>query len=111
MNKQLISQINDNNFDEYVLKDKKNFILVDFWAEWCSPCKMLSPILEDISQDYENKLIILKLNIDKNPLTAPKYHVRSIPTIILFKQGKLLQTKIGLHSKNEIKQFLKKYLD
>lgn len=109
MNTKLIDHLNDQNFDEKILK--KDLALVDFWAEWCGPCKILSPILEEISKEYLKYLTIFKINIDENSLTAPKYNIRSIPTLILFKKGILIETKVGLLSKKEIKDFLNKHLN
>lgn len=108
MDKKLINKLNDKNFDEKILTN--SMVLVDFWAEWCNPCKMLNPIIEEIANEYLDKLSVFKMNIDDNALTAPKYNVRSIPTLILFNKGKVLDTKVGLFSKNEIKSFLNKYL-
>ena len=81
-------------------------ILVDFWAEWCGPCKQIGPILEEISNEKENKLKILKLNIDENPQTPQKYGVRGIPTLMLFKKGKLIDTKVGSLPKSTLEAWL-----
>lgn len=108
MKKHFVYELNDQTFEKKVLK-KDGLILVDFWAEWCNPCKILSPILEEIAQEY-TKLTIYKINIDKNPLTGPKYGIRSIPTLILFKNGKPIKTKNGLSPKKEIEEFLCEYL-
>jgi thioredoxin 1 len=103
MNK--IIELTDKNFKEKVLKSK-NFFLVDFWAEWCNPCKMLAPILEEISKEYSNKIIIGKLNIEENPNTAPVYSIRSIPTLLLFHNSEVRATKVGAVSKLQLKEFL-----
>jgi len=81
-------------------------VLVDFWAEWCGPCKQIGPILEEIAIEKENKLKVLKLNIDENPQTPQKYGVRGIPTLMLFKEGKLVDTKVGSLPKSSLEIWL-----
>ena len=81
-------------------------VLVDFWAEWCGPCKQIGPILEEIANENENKLKILKLNIDENPQTPQKYGVRGIPTLMLFKEGKLIDSKVGSFPKSSLETWL-----
>ena len=81
-------------------------VLVDYWAEWCGPCKMIAPILDDIAEDYAGKLKIVKLDIDANPQTAPRYGVRGIPTLMLFKGGKVEATKVGALSKSALAAFI-----
>jgi thioredoxin 1 len=105
MNNTNIINVNDENFEKKILQEK-NFILVDFWAEWCNPCKILAPILEKIASEYKDKLIIAKMNIDENPNTAPKYSIKGIPALLLFKNGSLLKTKIGALSLIQLKKFL-----
>ena len=97
--------ITDSNFDEEI-KNSQVPILVDFWAEWCGPCKQIGPILEDIGEVKKDKLKILKLNIDENPQTPQKFGVRGIPTLMLFKDGKLLDTKVGSLPKNMLESWL-----
>lgn len=103
MNK--IIELTDQNFKEKVL-ESKNFVLVDFWAEWCNPCKMLSPILEEIAKEYHHKITFGKLNIEENPKTAPIYSIRGIPALLLFRDSEVLATKVGAISKLQLKNFL-----
>lgn len=100
-----IVHLSDNSFDTDVLK-AEGPILVDFWAEWCGPCKMIAPILDEIATEYKGKLTIAKLNIDENPATAPKFGIRGIPTLLLFKNGAVAATKVGALSKTQLKEFL-----
>ena len=95
----------DSNFDEEVIKSNKP-VLVDFWAEWCGPCKQIGPILEDIGEAKKDKLKILKLNVDENPQIPQKFGVRGIPTLMLFKDGKLVDTKVGSLPKNMLESWL-----
>ena len=97
--------ITDSNFDAEI-KNSKIPILVDFWAEWCGPWKKIGPILEDIGQEKKDKVKILKLNIDENPQTPQKFGVRGIPTLMLFKDGKLVDTKVGSLPKNMLESWL-----
>jgi thioredoxin 1 len=95
----------DATFDRDVLKSDKP-VLLDFWAEWCGPCKMIAPILDDIAKEYGERVRIAKLNIDENPATPPKYGIRGIPTLILFKNGTVEAQKVGAVTKSQLAAFL-----
>tara|TARA_B100001564_G_C20445045_1_gene580696 strand:+ start:469 stop:786 length:318 start_codon:yes stop_codon:yes gene_type:complete len=98
-------QITDENFDNEI---KKNKVLVcDFWAEWCGPCKQIGPILEEISDEMKDQVVIAKHNIDQEPNTPTKYGIRGIPTMLLFKDGELKATKVGATSKSNIVEWIK----
>jgi len=97
--------VTDSTFDETVLKST-NPVLVDFWATWCRPCQMVAPILEELTQDYAGKLTIAKLDVDQNQQTAQKYHVMSIPTMIIFKEGKPIANIVGFKPKDQLKKEL-----
>ena len=101
----LIVHVTDSSFEDEVLKSDTP-VLVDYWAEWCGPCKMIAPVLDEIAKDYSGKLKICKLNIDENAETAPKYGVRVIPTLMLFKDGNVEATKVGALSKSQLAAFL-----
>ncbi len=92
---------NKNNFEETILKSKTP-VLVDFYADWCTPCKMMSPIIEEVSNEFKGKITVLKINIDECPDIAQKYSVMSIPTIILFKNGEATKTSVGVTSKEKL---------
>jgi thioredoxin 1 len=100
-----IIQLTDAAFDTDVLGAEKP-VLVDFWAEWCGPCKMIAPILSEVAEEYADKVTIGKLNIDQNSATPPKFGIRGIPTLLLFKNGAVAATKVGALSKAQLQSFL-----
>ena len=100
-----ISHINDDDFDNHV-NNSSLPVLVDYWAEWCGPCKVIAPILDELAKDYEGKVNIAKLNIDNNQNTPAKYGIRGIPTLMLFKDGNVIDTKVGALSKSQLVAFL-----
>lgn len=100
-----IVYVTDDSFEQDVLKSDIP-VLVDYWAEWCGPCKMIAPILEEIVADYAGKVKIAKLNIDENPNTPPKFGIRGIPTLMLFKNGEVEATKVGALSKSQLTAFI-----
>ncbi|RCU45495.1 MULTISPECIES: thioredoxin TrxA [Corallincola] len=104
MNEKIV-QLSDDSFEADVLAADQA-VLVDFWAEWCGPCKMIAPILDEVADEYDGKLTIGKLNIDQNAQTPPKYGIRGIPTLLLFKGGNVIATKVGALSKTQLKEFL-----
>ena len=100
-----VLHVTDSNFDELVL-NANTPVLVDYWAEWCGPCKMIAPVLDEISQEYTGKITVAKLNIDENPATPSHYGVRGIPTLMLFKDGDIEATKVGALTKSHLAQFI-----
>ncbi|MDW5417596.1 MULTISPECIES: thioredoxin TrxA [unclassified Iodobacter] len=100
-----IAQVTDATFDAEVLQ-AQGPVLVDYWAEWCGPCKMITPILEEVGAEYAGRLKVAKLNIDDNQATPPKYGIRGIPTLMLFVNGEVKATKVGALSKSQLTAFL-----
>ena len=100
-----IVHVTDDNFESEVLQSSEP-VLVDYWAEWCGPCKMIAPVLDEICNEYEGRVKIAKLNIDDNPNTPPRYGIRGIPTLMLFKDGEVEATKVGAVSKSQLTAFI-----
>ena len=101
-------KISDMTFDEII--HKNNIVVVDCWAEWCGPCKMMAPIIDELAQEYSNKVMFAKLNVDENPQTASKYGIMSIPTLLVFKSSKLVDTIVGAVPKLNIESIMKKHM-
>ncbi len=101
------TNVTDKDFDAQVLQNKTP-VLVDFWAAWCGPCKMAEPVLEELSETYKDKIVIIKLDVDANPASSQKYGVMSIPTTILFKGGRELGRQVGFAGKNAFEELIKK---
>lgn len=98
-------EVNDSTFDQVVLKAKTP-VLVDFWAAWCGPCRMVAPVVEELAGEYEGKVTVAKLNVDENPKTASQFGIMSIPTLIIFKNGSPLSNIVGFRPKAELKRSL-----
>ena len=109
MSSDLIKHTTDASFDSDVLKADKP-VLVDYWAEWCGPCKMIAPILDEVSKDYDGRLKVAKMNVDENRDVPAKFGIRGIPTLMLFKDGQLAATKVGALSKAQLTAFLDSHL-
>ena len=103
-----VIELNDSNFDEYLSNDKP--VLVDFWAEWCGPCKMLTPTIEELANDFSDTAVIAKVNVDESPSIAQKYSIRSIPSILFFKNGSVEQQLIGVVTKVEMAKIIEELL-
>jgi thioredoxin 1 len=109
MSSELIKHSTDATFDGDVLKSDKP-VLVDYWAEWCGPCKMIAPMLDEVSKEYGDKVQIVKVNVDENRGIAAKYGIRGIPTLMLFKGGAAAATKVGALSKSQLTSFIDQHL-
>ncbi|MCS6811754.1 MAG: thioredoxin TrxA [Tepidimonas sp.] len=105
----LIKHVTDATFDSDVLRSSTP-VLVDFWAEWCGPCRMIAPILDEVAQAYQGKLVVAKVNVDDNRDVPARYGIRGIPTLMLFKDGQLAATKVGALSKAQLTAFVEPYL-
>jgi len=101
--------VNDENFDDEVLRSDIP-VLVDFWAEWCGPCKVVGPTIEALASDYQGKVKVAKLNVDDNPEAAGRFGVRSIPTLIVFKDGEAQQAAVGVQPKGQLAELIEKYV-
>ena len=100
-----IVHVTDDSFEDEVLKSPDP-VLVDYWADWCGPCKMIAPVLDEIAMEYAGKIKVAKLNIDENPNTPPRYGIRGIPTLMLFREGEVEATKVGAVSKSQLTAFI-----
>jgi thioredoxin 1 len=109
MANELIQHITDTNFESVVI-ESKDTVLVDFWAEWCGPCKMIAPVLDEAADTYKGKLQIAKMNVDENRDIPAKFGIRGIPTLMLFKDGQLAATKVGAMSKAQLNEFIQQQL-
>ena len=109
MSSELIKHVTDDSFDGDVIKADKP-VLVDYWAEWCGPCRTIAPILEEVSRQYAGRLQVAKMNVDENREVPGKYGIRGIPTLMLFKGGELAATKVGALSKSQLTAFLDGHL-
>lgn len=104
-----IKYVSDATFDQDVVKSDSP-VLIDYWAEWCGPCKMIAPVLEEISKEYQGRLQVAKMNVDENQETPAKFGIRGIPTLMLFKNGAVVATKVGALSKSQLTAFLDSHL-
>lgn len=104
-----IKQVSDSSFDQDVLKSDTP-VLVDYWAEWCGPCRMIAPVLEEVSRDYAGRVQVAKLNVDENQSVAQRFGVRGIPTLMLFRNGAVIGTSVGALSKSQLTLFLDSHL-
>ena len=105
----MATQLTDNNFDQEVIKNDK-VAMVDFWAEWCGPCRMIGPMVEELAKEYEGKAVIGKMNVDENSNVPSMFGIRSIPTILFFKGGKLVDKQVGVVPKSVLEQKLKSHM-
>ncbi|NMM62185.1 thioredoxin [Clostridium sp. P21] len=105
----MVQEIKDVDFTK-TLEEASTPIVVDFWASWCGPCKMLAPVIDEISEELDDKVKFLKLNVDENPVTSTQYRVASIPTVMVFKGGKVVDTLVGFRPKEAIKGVIEKHI-
>jgi thioredoxin 1 len=104
-----VQTLTDSNFDQSVIKST-NPVLVDFWAEWCGPCRRLAPTVDELASDYDGKVVVGKLNVDDNPNVAFRYSIRGIPTLLLFKGGQIVEQVVGLADKDSLKKLIDKHV-
>ena len=102
-----VKTVTDGDFGESV---KSGLVLVDFWAEWCAPCRRLAPTVDQLAEDYSGRLTVAKMNVDENPVTPPNFMIRGIPTLLLFKDGDLKETVVGLAAKDDLAKMIDKHL-
>ncbi|AKN32923.1 thiol-disulfide isomerase [Clostridium carboxidivorans P7] len=105
----MVQEIKDMDFSKAVQESSKP-VVIDFWASWCGPCKMLAPVIDEISEELNDKVEFLKLNVDENPVTSNQYRVASIPTVMIFKDGKVVDTLVGFRPKEAIKSVIEKHI-
>lgn len=105
----MVKEINDVNFESEVINSSKP-VIVDFWASWCGPCKMLSPVIDEISDELSEKAKFVKVNVDNNPVASSQFRIASIPTVMVFKDGKIVETLVGFRPKQAIKSALEKHI-
>jgi thioredoxin 1 len=106
---ELVRKVTDGTFETEVLASSKP-VLVDYWAEWCAPCKMIAPLVDESAASYAGRLTVAKIDIDDNPKTAGRYHVRSIPTLMLFKDGRPIAAKVGAVNRSQLAAFIQEHL-
>jgi len=104
-----IQTLTDTNFEQSVIKASQ-IVLVDFWAEWCSPCRRLAPTIEELATDYDGRMVIGKLNVDENPVTQSRFSIMGIPTVLIFKGGEIVEQIVGLTDKNSLKKLIDKHI-
>lgn len=104
-----IVKVTDDSFQKDVLS-ASGPVLVDYWADWCGPCKMIAPVLEELADEYDGKLTVAKLNVDENPQTPPQYAIRGIPALMMFKGGEVVDTKVGAVPKSELEAFIDEHI-
>ncbi len=105
----MIKEVMDNNFNEEVAVNNST-VVVDFWAPWCGPCKMLGPVLEELDREYEGKVKFIKVNVDNNPVVSQRFRVTSIPTVMVFKNGETVDTMVGFRPKASVKELVDRHL-